>query len=244
MNSSLESKEAIQDTAKYDLALVIPTYNEKNNVDNLLNSLTRILKGVNWQLVIVDDNSPDGTADYIQSKLPYKSLNVKVIKKLDKPSLASSVIAGIKQANAHYYAVMDADLQHDEKCLDEMYRQITSSQENLVIASRFLPESDISRFSRLRQLLSRLSNKIALKRLKLDLTDPMSGFFMIDRKSILAVIDQLELKGYKVLLNILLCSNNQLITKEVPYSFRPRLKGKSKLTFSIFIDSLSLLIRK
>ena len=227
-----------------ELAVVIPTYNEKENIETLLNRLTRVLPQVNWQLVIVDDNSPDGTADFINSKLPHQSLNVKVIKKTDKRSLASSVIEGIKQTDANYYAVMDADLQHDEKVLDAMYDEIKKSDYNLVIGSRFLDESDISKFSKSRQMLSRLSNKIALSRLKVNLSDPMSGFFMIDHDSIMGVIDQLDKKGYKILLNILLCAKNKLKTKELPYSFLPRYKGKSKLTFSIFIDSICLLLKK
>jgi len=209
-----------------ELSVIVPTYNERDNIVTLLERVESSLKGRRFELIVVDDNSPDGTAD-VAYKASERYGNVKVIRRPAKLGLGSAVTEGARVAKANVLAVMDADLQHPPELLPKMLDKINEGFD-IVVASRYIRGGGIEGWGLWRRLVSRVAialAKLALPRVR-GFKDSMSGFFMFKR----GVIDGVELKpkGFKVLLEILVKGKWNAAT-ELPYMFKPRLKGKSKL---------------
>lgn len=227
----------------YDLSLVVPTYNERHNITPLLTALTSALEGVNWEVIFVDDNSPDGTAEFIR-QLSCEANNVRVIQRVHKKGLSSACIDGILASKAEYVAIMDADLQHDEKLLLDMYASLKNEEADLVIASRYVSGGSTGELRKIRVLISQTASWFGKFVLKQEVKDPMSGFFMFKRELILPQLASLSGVGFKILLDILATSAGKLRIKEIPFVMRARHSGESKLGPVVIWEYFLLLINK
>ncbi len=228
----------------YQLALIIPTYNEYANIAVLVERIQQAIpKQLNWELIFVDDNSSDGTADLI-SQIHTTSNNIRCLSRIGMRGLSSACLEGMLASNAPIVAVMDADLQHDEKLLPAMYQQFEQDSElDLVVASRFMKQGSPGGLTQNRVALSRLSNWVGSKVIKARLSDPMSGFFMLKRNVITEYYPKLSRLGFKLLLDI--CASYPNIKhREIPYIMRSRHAGESKLDTLVSWEYIELLLDK
>ena len=218
------------------LSLVIPTYNEKENIPQILLKLREeFLKNkIDGEIIVVDDNSPDGTGEVLESeKIKYR--NLKVIHRKGKLGLSSAVLEGFKIAEGDILGVMDADLSHPPEKVSLMWEAIEDS--DLVIGSRYAKGGRIENWSLDRKILSKGATFLA--RIFVNIKDPMSGFFMIKRNLVHG--QEINSKGFKILLELLLKTNCQKVT-EIPIIFKNRIEGKSKAGFKEIIYYLVNLI--
>jgi len=219
---------------------VIPTYNEAQNVKELIPRIESSLKGLPHEIIIVDDGSPDGTADVAES-LGRRYGNIRVLRRPKKMGLASAIADGLKIAKGEIVAIMDADLQHPPELLSKMLRTIRVGYD-LVIASRYVGGGRVEGWSPLRRLISRGATILAHLLLPetRGIRDPLSGYFMVRRNAIEGI--ELSLIGYKLLLEVLVKRKGIRIV-EVPYTFRPRKRGESKLKIKEIINYAVLLLK-
>ena len=229
----------------YELTVVVPTFNEAGNIEKLIAALHAALDGVAWQVIYVDDDSPDGTAAAVK-QIAAVDPRVQCIRRVGRRGLAGAVIEGAMASAAPYVAVIDGDLQHDETLLPKMLQALRAGHGQLAIASRYLdkdePVEGLS--SGARRAGSRLANWLGRRVLHQDVNDPVSGFFMIERGLIDAVAPKLSTEGFKVLFDIIASQPAPLRLVELPYTFRERNAGGSKLDRRIVIDYLGLLLSK
>jgi dolichol-phosphate mannosyltransferase len=240
--------EADADSATLALTVVVPTFNERGNVLPLLERLKAALAGLAWEAVFVDDHSPDGTADALR-EVARVDLRVRVIERIGRRGLSSACIEGMMSSAAPYIAVMDADLQHDETRLPEMLRMIQPGPDrpaplDLVVASRNLSGGSMGDFARGRKQMSQLGRRIGRLVCKCELTDPMSGFFLIDARFFRAEAAGLTGSGFKILVDILASSRTVPRVAEVPYRFGARQAGESKLDANVQLEYLFLIVDK
>jgi dolichol-phosphate mannosyltransferase len=226
-----------------DLTIVVPTFNERDNVPILVERIKAALAGVAWEVVFVDDDSRDGTIEAIR-ELARRHSNVRCVQRLGRRGLASACVEGVLSSTAPYVAVMDADLQHDESLLPKMLEILRSEPFDIVIGSRFAGGGDVAAMSRNRIRISELGNRLARLVVKAELSDPLSGFFMLRRPVFDAAVRRLSAQGYKILVDLFASSPNALAFKEVPFTFRERLYGESKLDTLIALEYLQLLLDK
>lgn len=226
-----------------ELAVVIPTYNEKDNIPLLLAGLEKTLTGIEWEAVFVDDNSPDGTAEYIRG-VAANNRRVRVIERIGRRGLASACIEGMLATPAPYIAVMDADLQHDESVLPRMLERSKSEHLDVVVASRTIVGGSMGEFSSGRVWLSNMGARIGKLVCHCDVSDAMSGFFLVDRSYFQQVVRRLTGTGFKILVDLLASSNRPVQIGEVPYHFRNRQRGESKLDVNVELEYLFLLVDK
>jgi len=227
----------------YDLAIVLPTFNESGNVGPLIDRLAAALKGIRYEVIFVDDDSPDGTADVVRS-LGGEHDNVRVLQRVGRRGLASACIEGILAASAPYVAVMDADLQHDESILPLMLRRIREENLDLVVASRNIAGGSMGEFAGWRVRLSQLGKRLSLMGAGHVLSDPMSGFFLVRFTAFERLAHRLSAIGFKILLDIVLSADPGLRIAEVPYKFRARAHGESKLDLMVGLEYFELLVDK
>jgi dolichol-phosphate mannosyltransferase len=211
-----------------ELSIVVPTYNERENVRLLVRSLEAALEGITWEVIFVDDDSPDGTADLLR-EIARGEPRVRVIRRLGRRGLASACVQGVLSSSAPYFAVMDADMQHDETILPEMLEQLKTSDLDLVVGSRYVDGGNVSGWDSRRQLISRIASRAARLVIKSDLKDPMSGYFLMRRKAFDETARSLSLQGFKILVDLFASAPKPLRFSEVPYQFRARNYGESKL---------------
>ncbi|MCC6052466.1 MAG: polyprenol monophosphomannose synthase [Fervidicoccaceae archaeon] len=231
---------SMTDIGKCNLSIIIPTYNEAENISELILRIEKSLTGVDFEIIIVDDNSPDGTADIAQ-KLGEEYSNIKVIKRKGKLGLASAVLEGMRLANGKFIAVMDADLQHPPELLPLMLEKAYKGYD-LIIASRYIKGGSIEYWSISRRIISFGAIFLAhllFPKIK-NIKDPISGFFMFKREIVKNI--HLNPRGFKILLEILVKGNYQSVV-EVPYPFRERRKGKSKLNSKEIINYVIHLLK-
>jgi dolichol-phosphate mannosyltransferase len=226
-----------------DFSVIVPTYNERANVVELVERLECILGGRAWEVVFVDDDSPDGTADLVR-ELALRKPHVRCLQRIGRRGLSRAVIEGILSTAAPVIAVMDADLQHDESLLSTMSQRLADEQLDLVVASRYADGGSVAGWDQRRARLSRLGTRLAQRILHTTLTDPMSGFFVMRRELFNAVLRKLSGEGYKLLLDVLASAPRPPRLAEVPYTFRPRAAGKSKLDSAVAWEFVLLLIDK
>ncbi len=223
----------------YNVSIVVPTYQERENIAYFIYRIESALKGLNFEIIVVDDNSPDGTAD-LAEKLNDQYGNIKVIRRPAKLGLGSAITDGIKASNSDVIVVMDADLQHPPELLPKMLQKIKRDND-LVIASRYVKGGGIEGWTLGRRIISKGAKLLAhfLLPKTRSVRDPVSGFFMFRRK----VVENLELKtsGYKILLEILVKGSYNSLA-EIPYTFVQRKRGKSKLTLKEMLGYVNLLI--
>ena len=212
------------------ISIVIPTYNEAKNIVNLLDQI-RPLVADDTEIIIVDDNSPDGTSDIVQKYSQNISTKIHLIVRENKDGLSSAILKGVSSASNEIIVVMDADNSHPPHVIPQMIREIANH--DLVIASRYMPGGLISNWSTKRKILSKTGTLIAKTGLGIKQKDPLSGFFAF-KKNIIQKID-FDAIGYKILLEILVKTDGICI-KEIPYEFTDRKLGQSKLGFSTVLD--------
>jgi dolichol-phosphate mannosyltransferase len=226
------------------LTIVVPTRNEHDNVHPIYDALCRVLHGIGWEVIFVDDDSMDGTAEAV-CRLAHSDGRVRCIQRIGRRGLASACVEGILASSAPYVAVMDADLQHDEQLLPHMLEiLITEQHVDAVVGSRYVEHGSVATLSRERAFLSGLATRIARSVLKVPLTDPMSGFFMVRRETFEGSVRRLSSIGFKILLDLVASSPRPLQVKEIPYHFRDRHSGHSKFDALIGWEYLMLLADK
>ena len=227
----------------YDLAIVLPTFNESGNVGPMVDRLATALAGIHYEVIFVDDDSPDGTADVVR-RLAREHDNLRVLHRIGRRGLASASIEGILAASAPFVAVMDADLQHDESILPEMLRRMREENLDLVVGSRNIAGGSMGEFSSWRVKLSQLGKRLSLMGTEHELSDPMSGFFMVRVTTFERFAHRLSGIGFKILLDIVLSAGPGLRIGEVPYRFRLREHGESKLDVMVGLEYFELLVDK
>src|ERR1700704_4616449 len=226
-----------------ELAVVIPVLNECDNVALMVERLTRALADIRWEAIFVDDDSPDGTADVVRALARLQG-NLRCVQRLGRRGLSSACIEGILSSAAPYIAVMDGDLQHDEMLLPQMLAKIRAERLDVVVASRYTDAGSVGNWQRSRVVISDVAGRLSRLVVKADLTDPMSGFFMVERNAFAAAMRSLTGQGFKILLDLFASSPRPLAFAEVPLSFRQRLHGESKLDTLVAWEYLSLLLEK
>lgn len=225
------------------LTVVVPTRNERENVAVLIDRLVVALDGVAWEVIFVDDDSPDGTADVLR-EIAQRDTRVRVIQRIGRRGLSSACVEGIMSSSAPFVAVMDGDLQHDETLLPKMLDAAMSEDLEVVIGSRFVDGGSVGDWESSRQGISRFATRLAHVVLKTELTDPMSGFFLVRRTTFNEIVERLSGRGFKILLDIFASAPRPLRYKELPFRFGVRMAGESKLDSLAVLEYLHLLAEK
>jgi dolichol-phosphate mannosyltransferase len=229
--------------APLQLSVIIPTFNERDNVTPLFERLKLALAGIAWEAVYVDDNSPDGTAAVVR-ELARRDPRARCLRRIGRRGLSGACIEGILSSSAPYAAVIDADLQHDETQLARMLGILQSGAADLVVGSRYIEGGSADSFNKQRAGASALATGIARRVLRVDVADPMSGFFMIRRDRFEQLAPQLSTQGFKILLDVVATARGSLRIKEIPYTFASRLHGESKLDSMVMLDFVGLVLAK
>jgi dolichol-phosphate mannosyltransferase len=227
-----------------ELSIVIPTYNEIGNISEVIRRISYVLGEAPWEIIVVDDDSPDGTAARVK-ELAKTDRRIRCLRRVHRRGLAGAAIEGMLSSAAPYAVLMDGDLQHDESILPRMVELLRGGELDLVIGSRYANGGAAETgFSTLRAWISRWSGKIARFVLKTQVKDIMSGFFAIRRDYFDVIAPRLETSGFKILANILFSTPVPLRTAEIGYTFRGRGTGESKLDLRVAIDFVGLLSNK
>jgi dolichol-phosphate mannosyltransferase len=225
------------------LAIVVPTFNESQNVGLLVDLVDKALPGIPWELVFVDDNSPDGTSEAVRN-LALADARVRVIQRVGRRGLSSACVEGILATAAPVVAIMDADLQHDETILKAMFERIGQGDVDLVVGSRYVEGGGMGEWSENRIRMSQFATKLALRLTQTPISDPMSGFMMMRRDAFMRSLPHLSTVGFKILLDIAASAPTPLRVAEVPYTFRTRQHGESKLDSLVLWEYVQLLLDK
>ncbi|MBN9601692.1 MAG: glycosyltransferase family 2 protein [Afipia felis] len=230
-------------TAAPQLCIVVPTFNERDNAPVLFGRIEAALDGVAFEVVFVDDNSPDRTWQVVRN-LAQADSRVRCIRRIGRRGLSGACIEGILSSSAPFVAVMDADLQHDETCLSAMLALLQSGEADLAIGSRYVGGGNADSFSGTRAGGSKFATEIAKRLLRVEVADPMSGFFMVRRDRFEELAPSLSEQGFKILLDLIATAKGVLRTVEVPYTFGTRMHGESKLDSLVVMDFLGLVLAK
>ena len=223
-----------------ELTVVVPTYNEVNNVGILLEKISTVLEGENWEIIFVDDDSPDGTSQRVRD-LGKNNPRVRLIHRIGRIGLSSACIEGLLASTAPYAAIIDADLQHDERLLKNMLVRMREGALDLIVASRNKAEGSFGEMPAARVKISQFATQLTNWVIKVPLSDPMSGNFMVTRKLIDDVTPRLYGQGFKLLLDFIANSQQPLNIEELPYQMRARHKGESKLGLQVVVEYLLFL---
>jgi dolichol-phosphate mannosyltransferase len=245
MNDAIQSgpESPPQAAVGLQLSVVVPTFNERDNVTALYRQLQTALTGVAWEVIFVDDNSPDGTWDVVGT-LAQADPRVRCIRRIGRRGLSGACIEGILASSAPFAAVIDADLQHDETQLPKMLALLQGGAADLVVGSRYVEGGSADSFNKHRAGASALATEVAKRLLRVKIADPMSGFFMIRKDRFEQLAPKLSTQGFKILLDIVATARGELRTVEIPYSFGSRLHGESKLDSMVALDFLGLVLAK
>ena len=224
--------------AQAQVSIIIPTYNESENIIQVLKSIGEsIPENIPIQAIVVDDNSPDGTGkmveDYINDTQNKAGYSINVIHRETKSGLSSAILDGIQHSSGETVVVMDSDLSHPPKIIPQLMEEIRTSDYDIVIASRYTEGGEVSGWSTKRKLISKGATGIAKAGLGVNESDPMSGFFAFKRKILEGI--KFDAIGYKMLLEILVKTKGAKV-KEIPYTFTDRTRGSSKLDSSTMFD--------
>ncbi len=226
-----------------ELTIVVPTFNEVENVAELVRRVEVALDSVEWEIVFVDDDSPDGTAESV-FELSRSNPRVRGIKRVGRRGLSSACIEGMCSSSAPLMAVMDADLQHDESILSKMIGALKTGNADIAVGSRYTAGGSTGDMPGVRARMSRFATWIGSRWLGVATTDPMSGFFMLRRSFFYEVVHDLSGKGFKILLDIIASAKREVAIVDVPYNMRARQHGDSKLDTMVLWEYLLLLCEK
>ena len=210
------------------LSIIVPTLNERENIQPLLTLITAALPNTAWEVIFVDDDSRDGTPEHVRAQAR-RDPRVRCVQRIGRRGLATACMEGVLACASPYIAVMDADLQHDERLLPQMLQVLDNGAADLVIGSRYVPGGGVGDWSSGRVRMSGLATRLARVICKADVADPLSGFFMCRREVFEAALRRMSGQGFKVLLDLLASSPEPPRVRELPYSFRERQHGESKL---------------
>jgi dolichol-phosphate mannosyltransferase len=226
-----------------ELAIIIPTFNEAGNVAEIARRIGVSLEGIRWEILFVDDDSPDGTAERVRD-LARQDPRIRLLRRVGRRGLSSACIEGMLATTAPYLAVIDADLQHDETLLPRMLERLKSEELDIVVGSRYVSGGSVGDWNQRRQAMSRLASRMAQRLIHADLADPMSGFFLLRAPILADCVGDLSGVGYKILLDIFASSPRPLKFLEMPYGFRQRERGESKLDNAVLWEYLLMLLQK
>jgi dolichol-phosphate mannosyltransferase len=244
MPSQAEPPVASRPAGTPVLSVIVPCFNERPNVVPMIAKLDAALAGIAWEVIYVDDNSPDGTTQEVR-RIARQDSRVRCIRRIGRRGLASAVIEGALSSSADVIAVIDGDLQHDETRLPVMLSALQTDGYDLAVASRHVEGGDNAGLSsRFRHVLSDGGIWLAQAFLPVRLTDPMSGFFMLPRTLFEDLARGLNGQGFKILLDLVLSSPAPLRVKEVPARFRERTAGESKMDALVMVQFAGLLLDK
>ena len=226
-----------------ELSVIVPTYNEKSNIYKLIESLEIVLEDVSWEIIFVDDDSPDKTADEVR-KIAQVNPKVRIIHRIGRHGLSSACTEGVLSSSSEYVLFMDADMQHDEEIITKMLNSIKSGNYNLIVGSRFIDGASASGgLSKIRANGSKLAIWMSQFILKpIQLNDTMSGFFMFEQQLFAKYANSFSKHGFKILLDFVMCAKKEIKLKEIGYSMRARYSGDSKMDHKVVLEYLELLI--
>ena len=234
---------AIVRDAPIELSVIIPTLNEAGNVEPLLERLTIALADIRWEAIFVDDGSTDGTADLV-TRIAQADRRVRLIRRIGRRGLSSAVVEGALASTTPVVAVIDADLQHDETILPDLYRAISGDGQELAIGTRYAGTGSTGAWDADRLRISRFATALAAPIMKTRLSDPMSGLFAVRRDILLDAAPNLSNVGYKILLDLVASHPRPLRVAEVGYTFGTRQSGASKLDQMVALEYIELLLDK
>lgn len=226
-----------------ELAIIVPTFNEVDNVQPLYDAIDKALVAVDWEIIYVDDDSSDGTTEELV-RLCQQKPNARRIHRISRRGLSSACVEGFQSTISPYIAVIDADLQHDETKLITMLDLLKDNDCDLVLGSRYIAEGGFGNWDKSRIKASQFATKLSNIFTKQEISDPMSGFFMLKRTAFEKCVRRLSLQGYKLLLDIVTAYPGQMKIKEIPYEFRNRERGESKLDSMVMMEFVMMLIEK
>jgi dolichol-phosphate mannosyltransferase len=231
-------------TTAPELSVLVPCYNERANVAPMVARLEAALRGITWEVVFIDDDSPDGTAAEAR-RIAAQDERVRCIRRIRRRGLSSAVIEGALSCSSEVVAVIDGDLQHDETVLPTMLARLRAGDCDIVVGSRRVDGGDDSGLSSAaRQKLSGAGGRLAQLFLRQTLSDPMSGFFLLPRALFERLAPRLTAQGFKILVDLLMSSRETLRVAEVPYVFHERVAGESKLDVLVLVQFAALLVDK
>lgn len=225
------------------LSVVVPTFNESANVGRLIEALQSTLQDLDYEVIFVDDDSPDGTFDRVRAFARHDP-KIRILRRIGRDGLASACVEGMMAASAPYIAVMDGDLQHDERILPEMLRKLQDEDLDIVVGSRNIAGGDMGSFAKERVALSNWGRSISQMVCRSGVSDPMSGFFVLDRRFLDEVLYDISAIGFKILVDLLASSRRPVRLGEVAYSFRNREAGESKLDVLVLVEYVQLIADK
>jgi len=232
------------------LAVIVPSYRERDNIAPLYDKVMAALGDIPFEFIVVDDNSPDGTAALVK-QMARRHANVRCIHRIGRRGLSSAVIEGISASAAPYFAVIDADHQHDERILPQMLAKAVAG-DDIVVGTRYAGQGAVGDgLSKTREAGSRFATQLSHLVTGKNLSDPMSGFFLMPRTTFDEVAGALSDEGFKILLDIVVTASRKrqqqgkdLRIGEVPYTFRPRHAGESKMSSLVVVQFLGLVVSK
>ena len=236
-------RQSVTRDAPLELTVVIPTLNEAGNVQPLLEKLGVALAGIEWEAIFVDDGSTDGTPDLLTS-IAQNDRRVRMVRRIGRRGLSSAVVEGALASTTPIIAVIDADLQHDERILPDLYKAIANDGNELAIGTRYAGNGSTGEWDDKRLRISRFATALASPIMKTRLSDPMSGFFAVRRDVLLEAAPGLSNVGYKILLDLVASSPRPLKLAEVGDTFGTRQSGESKLDEMVALEYLELLLDK
>jgi len=223
-----------------ELAIIIPTLNERDNVAPLIELIEEALPGIAWEAIFVDDDSTDGTRDAVFA-LAAGDARVRCVQRIGRRGLASACIEGALASSASFIAVIDADLQHDERLLPEMLAILKREPVDIVVGSRHVSGGGFGAMGEGRQRISNFATRLSRIILRAEVSDPMSGFFMMRRSAFDRSVRRLSGIGFKILIDLFASSPEPLRYRELPYEFRARRHGESKLDALVVWEYLMLM---
>ena len=227
-----------------EISVIAPTLNERENVPRLIELLDAALTGRRWEVIFVDDNSTDGTQEQVMF-CAAEDPRVRLIERVGRRGLSSACIEGFLSSSAEHVAVIDADLQHDERVLPQMLDAFARDPSlDIVVGSRFVEGGGLGDWGKLRIAASNFAKSLSYLVVPQKITDPMSGFFMVRRTSFRNVVPDLSGRGFKILLDILCTAGKDFNMKELPYEFKTRQWGESKLNSMVMVEYVALLADK
>jgi dolichol-phosphate mannosyltransferase len=226
-----------------ELTVVVPTYNERDNVEPLVSALSTHLAGLAWEVVFVDDDSPDGTAARVR-ELSQRLPMVRCVHRVGRRGLSTAVVEGVLASTAPYVAVIDGDLQHDPALLPRMLDELRDGTLDVVVGSRHVDGGGLGDWTPSRTRMSATATRLARLVVPADLADPMSGYFMITRSAFDGAVRRLSGQGFKILLDLFASTPTPFRFKELGFTFRPRVAGESKLDSLVVWEYVLLLIDK
>jgi dolichol-phosphate mannosyltransferase len=241
-SSTMTAPAGIARNGAPEVTVVVPTYCERENVPHVVERIRVALRDVDWEIVFVDDDSPDGTAALIKS-MGESDRRIRCIRRVKRRGLSGACIEGMLSSQAAYVAVIDADLQHDERLLPQMLERLRSDAADIVIGTRY-EAGDVPGLSSFRLSTSRIATWIAVRLLGIRASDPLSGFFMLRRSIVEEVAPRLSTQGFKILVDILATLGSRARLVELPFTFQARRHGESKLDVLVVMNFTGLLLAK